>query len=158
MIKMLKNQYLLVFQMLETLLKEVSEETYIKKVGGYFFWQQILHALMGSHFWFRSSNEPFVEPYLDRGYFPELEKEAKNVMTKDELLEFSRQVRLQVDEYFNTRDDKWLSDKSVLYSKLTNLEIITMQIRHLMYHTGYCSALMNIEEDYKLEWIDYFGN
>ena len=157
-IENMKTQYMLVFQMMETIVNDISEETYYKKIGGHFFWQQLLHALMGSHFWFRLNNEPFVEPFLDREYFPEFQQEPDNVMPREELLGFILLIRAQVDEFFDNKTDEWLSQNSALYPKLSNIEIITMQIRHLMYHTGYCSALMNNEDNYKMNWIDYYGN
>ena len=151
------NQYMLAFDMVENILNTVSDVMYLKKAGGHVFWQQILHALMGTHFWFRTVNNKFIEPFLDKKYYPEMEKDPENLMLRDELKDFSNTIRKQVLDYFNLKDDEWLFQSCVLYSKLSNFEIISMQIRHLMYHVGYLNGLLNEYSQPTISWLEYFG-
>ena len=157
MVIKLSIQYMLVFQMLEDVINNANDNIWNMKTGGHVFWQQILHSLMGSHFWFRLSNEKFIEPFIEKGYYPELEKDPENIMEKAELIKYKEEVRTIVEEYFKNKDDNWLKEPSILYNKLSNLEIIMMQIRHLMYHVGFCSALLRENQATQIKWIDYYG-
>lgn len=143
LVKANSNQYFLVFKMLENILNNVSDEFYLKKVGGHIFWQQILHALMGTHFRFRQEKGNFEEPCREQKYYPELEKDPENTMPREQLTSFMEQVKIEAEAYFHSKDDIWLTSPCVLYSKLTNYEIISMQIRHLMYHVGYLNGLLS---------------
>ncbi len=156
-VKQSHNQYLLAFKMLENILNAATEEIYNKKVGSHIFWQQILHALMGSYFWFRTVKSKFNEPFIEKKYYSELEKDPENIMPIKDLKAFFHTVNKQVTNYFNILDDNTIFKPCVLYPKLSNYEIISMQIRHMMYHVGYLNGLLSEYEHKTIPWLDYFG-
>ncbi len=147
-----KSYFNSITQLLEGI-SNSSDVTYISIINGRYYWQQCLHALMGSFFWFRIKNEKFVEPFLQEGYYPEFTKEPLKIMPKQDLIAFLNTVKDCAEEFFN-HDDVWLLEDNVIYPKYTNLKVALMQIRHITYHVGYLSAcLMNIEQ-VKIEWVD----
>lgn len=81
---------------------------------------------MGTDFWFRNSNEKFIESFQDKKYYPELEKDPENNMSGEDLIDYKNQIKLKVDTYFKDKGDKWLFEESKLYPKLRNIEIIFM--------------------------------
>jgi len=153
LIKSLRNAYLKTTQQLEEGIKMADETTYASSYLGRYFSQQALHALMGSYFWFRLKKDKFQEPFLDKGYEPEFENQPKNLMPREDLLDFLDQVRERALRFFD-HEDSWLYQKNVLYDQYNNLDIALMQIRHMMYHVGYISAsLMASHQSESIKWI-----
>lgn len=157
MIGSVKTQFTLAFQMLEELIDGDNKDIWDKKVGGYVYFQQLLHTLMGTHFWFRDDHQPFKEPFQEYYYYPELEHDPEQVMAKKELIIYKEEVKKIVNHYFDSKDDTWLAQSAKVYPKLTNLEIIFMQIRHVMYHVGYANAVLKELKKETVKWIDYYG-
>ncbi|QVK18773.1 DinB family protein [Mycoplasmatota bacterium] len=157
MVEKCKNQFNLVFSMLEKLIEESSEKIWNQKIGGHIYFQQLLHTLMGINFWFRDNNDQFIEPFKERGFYPEFEEDPLSVMSKTELINYKNTVKGIINQFFFNRSDQWLNEKSLVYSKLSNLDIIFMQVRHVQYHIGYCNALLHENEENKISWIDYYG-
>lgn len=60
--------------------------------------------------------------------------------------------------FFDEKEDSWLLEPNVLYEKITNLDVINMQIRHIMYHVGYCNCILHEEGISLVKWKDYFGS
>jgi hypothetical protein len=60
--------------------------------------------------------------------------------------------------FFKDKSNSWLSEPNVIYNKITNLDVINMQIRHIMYHVGYCNCILHEEGVPAVEWKDYFGS
>ncbi len=156
-IKSQKHAYLLSLRMMHQVIEKADDATWTSRLCGHFFWQQILHALMGTYFWFRDGEESFEtfnEPFKNKGYEPEFEHEPKNHMPKEEMLGFYDTVKKRVDAYFDGKTDAWLEEPSKLYPKMTHNDIIGMQIRHMMYHVGYCGALLKEHQQTDVTWIN----
>lgn len=155
-----KKQYELCLSMLKQVIDQTDDKMWSQKLGGHVFWQQILHTLMGTYFWFRDIKEEFSdfkEPYKEKGYYPEFEKDPDNTMSREELVSFYETVKNRCEAYFDDKPTTWLYEPAKLYPKLTNAEVITGQIRHVMYHVGYCSALLKENRNAGIQWIDYYG-
>lgn len=157
MVDICKTQFNLVFSMLEKLIDGSSEKIWKQKVGGHTYFQQLLHILMGIHFWFRDNNEKFIEPYFQKKFYPEFEKDPESVMPKTELINYKNNVKEIINQFFFNRNDQWLYEKSLVYAKLSNLDIIFMQVRHVQYHIGYCNALLQENDEKQTPWIDFYG-
>ena len=56
----LKKQFFDPFSMLERIIEICPEDLWNKKVSGFVFWQQILHTLVGEHFWLRVEKTEFI--------------------------------------------------------------------------------------------------
>lgn len=148
-----EKAYFKSLQQLENGIRQADEKTYSMKLSGRYVWQQALHALMGSYFWFRLENSKFVEPFKDQGYEAEFENEPKNQMKKNDLLMFLEDVKARALAFFS-HEDAWFFETNNIYPKMNNLEVVLMQTRHMMYHVGYISAsLMQGNNPQKIEWI-----
>ena len=47
------------------------------------------------------------------------------------------------------------AEKSVLYDKITNMDIVLMLMRHIQYHTGHCDSILREDGFEAVEWLDY---
>jgi uncharacterized damage-inducible protein DinB len=141
LINSLKKQFFFPFSMLEKITEICPDELWNKKVSGYIFWQQLLHTFTGEHFWLRQENSEFIEPFKDKNVYPEMEKEPENILTKEVLRNFCNETKEIAEKWFNGKDDDWLKLSSKIYNKLTNLDVVIMQIGHMMYHIGHFDAI-----------------
>lgn len=157
MINTTKKQFDLSFSMLEQMIEKCPDDLWNEKKGGFVFWQQLLHAFTGINFWLRTKNEEFIEPFADKKVYPELDNAPENQLTRSDIKEYKNFVKEIIEAFFGDKDDIWLVDSSILYDKITNLDVIFMQIRHIQYHVGHCNSILRENNREAVDWLDYFG-
>ncbi len=106
------------------------------------FWQQIFHALAGVNYWMRLKNDDFVGPFAGKVLYPELENDPVDSLSREELQGYSDEVAALCEAFFADKDDEWLREASVLYDKISNMDIVFMLVRHMQYHTGHCDSIL----------------
>ena len=156
-IKTCRTQFFVSFLILEKLIEQCLEDIWNIKAGGFVFWQQILHALTGANFWMRQLDSTFSEPFADRKVYPELDHDPEGKITRDEMVKYKDAVKILCESFFEGKDDAWLVEPSVLYDKISNLDIVFMLIRHTQYHVGHCDSILRERGLRAVEWVDYFG-
>jgi len=153
-----KRHILLCFGALENLIDKTPNNIWNQKKGGYVFWQQILHAMNGPLYWLRTEKNDFIEPFSDLNVYPELEKDPENILSKDQIKDLHKQVIELANSFFDKIDSKNLLEASVLYDKISNLDIVFDQIRHLQYHIGHCESILREAGITDLKWLDCYGD
>ena len=156
-IKQVKIHLDLSFESLLELIDVCPDELWDKKQGGFVFWQQILHALTGSLFWTRLEKKDFGEPFGEREVFPELDREPKGKISKAEMKTLANDVKRQMETFIYGKEDEWLNEPNAIYDKISNVDILLGQIRHIQYHVGHCEAGLRERNQKTVEWKDYFG-
>lgn len=157
LIKTAKTQFFLSFAMLENLIEQCPDEVWDIKAGGFVFWQQLLHALTGTDFWMRQPEGGFSEPFSDRKVYPELDHVPEGRITKDEMIELKNTVKTLCEGFFEGRDDGWITQPSWIYDKISNLDVVFGQIRHIQYHVGHCDGILRERGLAAGEWLDWYG-
>lgn len=152
-----KRQLILSFDALAYLIDKTPLELWNEKKGAYIYWQQILHAITGSLFWLRSEKTEFLEPFSDLQVYPELEKDPENELSKDQLYALLAEAVELANHFFDSFDSHTLLEPSILYCKISNLDVVFGQIRHLQYHLGHCECILRECGITDLKWIDYMG-
>lgn len=152
-----KIHFDLSFDMLEKMITQCPDELWDKKLAGFVFWQQILHALAGVEFWMRRKDDVFVEPFAERKVYPELEHDPEGSVTRDEMTEYKDRVKTLCGGFFEGGNDAWLGEPSGIYDKLRNIDIVMMLTRHIQYHVGHCDSILRDRGYEAVEWVDYFG-
>lgn len=153
----IKIQVGLSFKMIESHIDACPDSLWNEKVGGFVFWQQILHALAGCLYWMREQNGEFDEPFRDREAYPELDQDPVGKVSKDEMRELARKARELTEALYAGKDDAWLIEPNPMYGKITNADAAFGQIRHLMYHAGHCDSALRERGLNAVEWEEYFG-
>lgn len=157
LIRTIKTQFFLPFSMLENLIAECPDEVWNIKAGGFVFWQQIIHTLAGVNFWMRGPESNFTEPFSERKIYPELDNEPVGNVTREEMLEYKEQVKNLCIEFFEKKDDEWLLDNSHIYDKISNMDVVIGQMRHIQYHIGHCNSILRERGLKAVDWIEYYG-
>lgn len=152
-----RTHFFISLLMLEKLIEQCPEDIWSIKAGGFVFWQQILHALAGANFWMRQPGSVFSEPFADRRVYPELDNDPEGKITRYEMAGYKDLVKGLCTSFFEGKDDAWLVSSSGIFDKISNLDIVFMQIRHIQYHVGHCNSILRERGLKAVEWIDYFG-
>jgi len=154
-VERLGGQFDISFKMLAALIDACPDSLWNEKAGGFYFWQQILHALCGSAFWLRLEGEGFAEPFSERRLFPELDGEPEGRVTKVEMRELADAVASQAQRFFAALPRASLDGPSPAFAGLSRLDVIEGQIRHLMYHVGHCDAALRDRGYACAPWLEF---
>ncbi|MCX7711420.1 MAG: DinB family protein [Clostridia bacterium] len=157
MIHIVKRHFEFSFSMLEKMIDQCPEDLWGAKNGGFVFWQQLVHAFTGLHFWMRRENNGFSEPFSDKKVFPELDGEPDCFLSKEEVAVYKDAVKKIWQQFFEGREDDWLLLESVIYGKITNMDVVFMQIRHMQYHAGHCNSILRDKGREAVAWVDYLA-
>jgi len=151
--KLVKDNFEPCFEMLTDIIKQCPEELWAASNEHSPVWQNIFHTLAGTWIWFRPAGQPFQEPPLGKE-IAELEIVPHQAMTKQEVLDFAGEAKARADLFFGiAADEDSLIAPYSFYSKLTNLDVIMGQIRHIQHHVGYCNKILG-EMGVSVPWKD----
>ncbi|MDO8686502.1 MAG: DinB family protein, partial [Clostridiales bacterium] len=114
----------------------------------------ILHTLTGSNFWMRQPGSGFSEPFADRKVYPELDNEPEGNVTRDEMIQYKDTVKVLCESFFEGKNDEWLVEPSGIYDKISNLDVVFMQILHIQYHVGHCNSILRERGLKAVDWIN----
>lgn len=141
--KKLEAQFDVSFRMLLSLIEVCPDALWHERVGGFRFWQQVLHALCGAAYWLRLDSATFSEPFPERRLFPELDCESEGSVSKQEMRDYAATVAARAGRFFASLDSAAGPETpSHANAELSTFDVATGQIRHLMYHVGHCDALL----------------
>ena len=153
----LRNHFFISFSMLEEIIEICPEGLWNSKKSGFVFWQQLLHTFAGMLFWLREEDTDFTEPFNEKKVYPELEHDPETMLTKDEIKNCCMEAKETAKKWFNEKDDKWLKSESKINNRLTNFDIMIMQVKHTLYHIGHCEAVFRENGIETGEYLDYIG-
>ena len=129
------------------------------------FWQQIYHVLESVDYWFRENyNYVYDDEVLkawktDKNVTSELDenmKEFDDILSKAELRQYLNCIYQKTDMFFNSLDDsKLVLPIAENNFDFTYLDVIDMQIRHVMYHVGHCICILRSRANLEVEWISH---
>lgn len=152
-----EKQLSLSLEMLKNLIENAPDSVWNEKRGGFIFWQQIFHALTGALFWLRSEKGEFQEPYAGQNLYPELDGEPQGQLSREQLLDLYREVLEEKELLFGKLTEETVIESSPLYGKISSLDVIFGQVRHIMYHIGHCDAILRDQELPAAKWVEYYG-
>lgn len=153
-VRICKAQFFQAFTMMENMIEQCPEEIWSIKAGGFVFWQQILHTLSGSNYWMRQPGSTFEEPFADRTVYPELDGEPVGRISREEMTVYKDYVKDLCRDFFEGKDDSWLAEPSGIHDKISNLDVMLLQIRHIQYHVGHCNSILRDRGLEAVDWIE----
>ncbi len=157
LLKTYKTHLGLCLDMMEKLINDSPDSIWNEHRGGFVFWQQILHALTGAKFWLRCEKSDFQEPFASRKVYPELDGKPENNLTREELHSLFADVKSACEAYFSGQTPESLIQPCPLYDKISKLDVIFGQVRHIQHHIGCCNAILREAGEKAADWVDYFG-
>jgi hypothetical protein len=150
----LKTHTTLSFQMLTNLIAICPEEHWYDKIENDSICKRMLHTLESIDYWFLD-----FSVYHFKFLFDDLSAEMDHVndysLSKNEILGYADLILLKIEVFFSEMNDGVLLKNSSIYTKLTFLDIILSQIRHIQINVGYCNEKFSSKGLKSSEWLGY---
>jgi len=152
----IKNQTKQIFQNIEILFEAIPADEFESVKGGFITWRHFYHLI-------HSLDKNFIDP----GNYNEPEFHKKNLniiylddenkLSKEEIAEYYEKVKDKIQTYINELDEKVL-DEEITFNemKLTKMELILAQLRHVFYHVGYLHCCIKTEKGETPEYIGLY--
>jgi uncharacterized damage-inducible protein DinB len=104
-------------------------------------WQHFVHILMGIDYWL-TTNGGYTIPEFAKRVNTNLGEPSNEILTREELLEYHRDVEKKTDAYFSHLTDDTLLAPSPVYDQWTQLDVLIEVIRHMQHHIGQLNVLL----------------
>ena len=159
----IKHQYDYSLTMLHEIIDACPDNLWTERNGAFPFWQQIYHALYWTDYSIQEScdGKKVFSWSTEKKVSHELDKEKTDFtdyITRDEMNIYFHSFIEKKDRFFNNlTDTKLLEPISYRQDGLTYFDIISNQIRHIMYHVGHCDCILR-ENGYPVKaWLSIYG-
>ena len=132
-----------VYGFLEKAVELTPDALWEKKIGGFFYWQQLVHAYGIIDSFCKEADAPPTQLQYGADII-RLVKDGETVPTKADVLDLARQMTATAHAYFERLTDEDLFAKNSgrtqrMGHDVTHLEASISLIAHGMYHVGICS-------------------
>jgi len=156
MIDALRRQALPLFQNIEVLLDEFSDEEFQGSLGGFPVWRQFYHLIhsLDKNF---IDPEAFEEPDFHQPGLDQLPEPSPATLSKPQLLAYYQGVKAMVQGYLDGLTEQTL-DQAVVYRhlNLTRFDLILAQFRHILYHVGYLHCALKLARGTTPEYVGLY--
>ena len=141
-----KSEFDRFFDMLGKQISICPDDLWNKKVGGYVFWQHLLHVIAIVELYALPEGQPSAQTLYERDVVM-LSSTAQRVMSKEEMQSLAASMKKLAHTFIDAQSVSTLTDKNVRMSnamgkELTNQHALIGLIRHACYHLGCCDAAL----------------
>jgi len=144
----IKTQSKQIFQNIDYIFNVINSENINNKIGVFPIWKQIYHLLHSIDQNFIDPSN-FIEPDFHKKNLNVIFIDSNELLTKDQLFQYYQNVREKIELYLSSLTEDKLNEIIMFREmKLTKMELILSQFRHIFYHIGYlhcCFKLLNGE-------------
>lgn len=159
LVRIINRQFESSYQMLYEMVEACPDEMWTKINGAFPFWQQIYHAAYWLDFWIRDVYDgcEFRSMIFDESVSFELDENATvfgTYLKKEELRTYLEKIHDKTERVFEHLNDEALLSP-IIPGKYdyTYADVITGQVRHVMYHVGHCNSILRHYNIPAVEWI-----
>ncbi len=151
-----RNQSRQIFQNIEIVLDALQAEEFASRKGGFATWKHLYHLI---HSLDKNLIDPssFAEPDFHRKNMDIIYLDTEPALTKSQVEAYYLSVKEKVHAYLGTLTDSKLEEVVVFRDlKLTRLELILAQLRHVFYHIGYLHCCLKLERGETPEYVGIY--
>lgn len=156
----IKRQYDFSLAMLRDITDACPEELLTSGAGLFPFWQQVYHALYWTDYNLQESRggEKIFSWRTEKKITHEHDAACPDCLTKADLLAYFVAVFEKKERFFcRISDAELFAPIPGRTDGCTLFDIITNQIRHIMYHAGYCDGILRENGVAGVAWVSIFG-
>lgn len=144
----IRKQSAQIFLNIQYIFDALNDENIDSRVGVFPLWKQVYHML---HSIDRNFIDPgnYAEPAFHEKNLNVIFMDSARSLTITQLRDYFGQIRSKISGYLDSLTDAFLEETIVFRDmKLSRMELILAQFRHIFYHIGYlhcCFKLLNGE-------------
>ena len=157
-----RGQFDSTLKMLKTFVEVCPQEVW----EGYFFgfeypvWYQVFHSAFFIDFWLRDAYDgsEYRCMEFDKSIPPEFEHEVDPALmvSRADMLEFMDRLQVKTRRFFDHLHDGMLGESIVQDAEnYTYQDVVTGQIRHVMYNVGYLNGILRSLNLPESDWYSY---
>lgn len=140
----IRDDYDRFWKLLEKQVETCPEGLWAERVAGWYFWQQLYHAMYSMDFYTRPDEEPSVAPFSYD--ISMLSEDAPRHLSKGELLAFGATMKKRAFDYIEATTPQNMGETNAFLSRRLGKEVsrlyaVIAMIRHCNYHLGCCDAI-----------------
>lgn len=156
----LQNQFDSSIQMLQNLIQVAPDELWFTYYQGNPMWKQVFHVVYYIDYWIRPvyDQSEFRCMIFDEKISFELNihTEGDLTITREKMAEYLELIHRKTGKVFDTLSDEDLSRLIIPgIENYTWLDVVTGQIRHIMYNVGYCNGILREQSLPEADWYAY---
>ncbi len=151
-----RNQSRQIFQNIEIVLDAIPADEYGARKGGFAAWKHFYHLI---HSLDKNLIDPssFAEPDFHLPNMDIIYLDTEPALTKGEIERYYGAVRDKVQGYLAALTDSKLEETIAFRDlRLTRLELILAQLRHVFYHIGYLHCCLKMERGETPEYVGIY--
>jgi len=145
-----------IFQNIEAIFAAMDDALFAKRLGGFLVWKQMYHLI---HSLDKNLVDPatYVEPTFHERNHDIVYLDDGRALPKDELYDYYLGVRDKVERYLDGLDEGQLVQIHPFHElRVSGLELILAQLRHVFYHVGYLHCCLKLEMGETPEYIGLY--
>ena len=135
------RQFSPAFAMLEETIAACPETLWLDNPRGRPLWKRVLHALESVDY-FLNDFDCYWFDTIGKEVSPEFDAEDREQLSREETIEYLRNIRSKCDKAFSELTDARLREHSTAHPRFTYLDIVFTQLRHLALNTGRCNEAL----------------
>ncbi|NHJ31795.1 MAG: DinB family protein [Asgard group archaeon] len=150
-VKICKNEYHALIQMLQKEIKLCTEELWNKEIDEPPFWQQVYHTIYYLDFYLGDNPKKRPERFTVR---ENLNEKMDEILTKKELLDYLASVKEKCDQVLKELTMEKLEEKnSYFWTGPTLAHRLIYNIRHSQHHIGRLNSILRRHMGDVSKWI-----
>jgi hypothetical protein len=155
-----RNQFDSSFYMLEKLVDVCPDTVWYAYFNDDPFWYHIYHVAYFIDYWIRKEyiNENFRSMLFDESIPPEFEHDVDRNITisRSDMKEYLKRIKAKTVNVFDSLDDGKMALPIINeQTSFTYMDVITAQIRHIMYNIGYLNGILRSKGLAESDWYAY---
>ncbi len=140
--------------MLENVIKNCPDNLWFGSDENRTIWKRVFHVLESIDYWLDDFEE-YSFPLKFPIYTAEMDQTNPSALPKNELSDYSNAIQSRLEYFFDNLSSSMLAQQSIQHPKVTYLDIILSQIRHIHINIGYCNEKLNSIGFEGTGWIGY---
>lgn len=145
-----------IFQNIEILFESIPDEEFSTVKGGFETWKQFYHLI---HSIDKNLIDPgnFIEPDFHQKNMDIIFVHTQPKLSRSEIIAYYQAVKEKSRSYLGTLSDSVLEEVVAFKDlRLTKLELILAQLRHIFFHIGYLHCCLKIERGSTPDYVGIY--
>lgn len=140
--------------MLEDIIEHCPNDLWFGSDENHTIWKRVLHALESIDYWLDDFNVYSFSIKFPL-YTAEMDEINPSPLHRNDLSNYSKTIHLKIENFFDNLSSSMLTQPSVKHPKVTYLDIILSQIRHIQINIGYCNEKFSRNGYRSADWTGY---
>jgi uncharacterized protein YutD len=150
----IQRHLMLSFQMILAVIEQCPDAIWTNRNEKESVWKRVLHVLESVDYWLGDFSD-YQFPQFFKGFSAEMEFQNKLSISKTQIIEYAKFIEGKIAIFFHNMSEEKLTTESMKHQKVTYLDIVLSQIRHIQTNVGYCNEKLIGTGCKAVDWIGF---